>query len=177
MSDMRYSEFCRMAKEKDVYLELLYRFGDDVEKNPASQPARLLGQRKIVAVRSYGFDVEDATDKEKTSQLRIERVAQYDYTDGILSVFGIGERPATKEEQEVFDSWQEKQQANPDLSYWSMVGHFMNSKSKDYRYLLNQRRRRTDEATGREILWDKNVRGDLILKYRVTAKEKEETEK
>ena len=40
---------------------------------------------------------------------------------------------------------------------------------KGYEYLIQDRRRKIDPATGRELVFDKNVRGELALKYRVVA--------
>ncbi len=83
---MTLTEFKRMAKEKPVALELLWRYG-------ATEFAPWLsGIRRIVAVRSYGFDLEflsteglgDTT--QKTSQLRVKRAAQFQLDGDILSI-------------------------------------------------------------------------------------------
>ena len=83
---MTLTEFKRMAKEKPVALELLWRYG-------ATEFAPWLsGIRRIVAVRSYGFDLEilsteGLTDQsQKTSQLRVERAARFRLEGDILSI-------------------------------------------------------------------------------------------
>lgn len=83
---MTLTEFKRMAKEQPVALELLWRYG-------ATEFALWLrGKRRIVAVRSYGFDLEILSSeglsdpRQKTSQLRVERAAEFQLDDNILSV-------------------------------------------------------------------------------------------
>lgn len=84
---MTLTEFKRIAKERPVALELLWRYGK-TEFAPW-----LSGVRRIVAVRSYGFDLEilsteGLTDQsQKTSQLRVERAARFRLEEDILSVY------------------------------------------------------------------------------------------
>ena len=40
---------------------------------------------------------------------------------------------------------------------------------KGYEHLIRDRRRKIDPNTGRELVFDQNVRGELALKYRVIA--------
>ena len=71
---------------------------------------------------------------------------------------------------------------SPNAGYWSMVGFFrsfpsgagrQNARrhrgSRGYEHLLRDRRRKIAPCTGRELVFDKNVRGELSLKYRVIA--------
>ena len=75
-----------MTKENPIALELLWRYGK-TEFAPW-----LSGVRRIVAVRSYGFDLEilsteGLTDQsQKTSQLRVKRAAQFLLEGDILSI-------------------------------------------------------------------------------------------
>ena len=115
---MTLTEFKHMAKENPISLELLWRYG-------ATKFAPWLsGVRRIVAVRSYGFDLEilsheGLTDQsQKTSQLRVERAAQFQLDGDILSVYKSGYRPATEAEQEAQDSVAQKMEENPDISYY-----------------------------------------------------------
>lgn len=84
---MTLTEFKRMAKEKPIALELIWRFGA-TEFAPWLQ-----GARRIVAVRSYGFDLEILSTEglsdpsQKTSQLRVERAAQFQLDGDILSIY------------------------------------------------------------------------------------------
>lgn len=173
---MTLTEFKRMAKERPIALELLWRYGK-TEFAPW-----LSGVRRIVAVRSYGFDLEilsteGLTDQnQKTSRLCVERAAQFQLDGDILSVYKSGCRPATEAEQDALDGWTRKQEENPDISYWSMKQYFRtftSTKGKPsghrscYEYLLRDRRREIDQSIGRELIFDKNVRGELALQYKV----------
>lgn len=173
---MTLTEFKRMAKEKPVALELLWRYG-------ATEFAPWLsGIRRVVAVRSYGFDLEilsteGLTDQsQKTSRLCVERAALFQFDGDILSVYNSGCRPATEAEQDALDGWAQKLEENPNISYWSQKHYFQtftSTKGKPsghrsgYEYLLQNRRREIDPESGRELIFDKNVRGELALKYRV----------
>ena len=83
---MTLTEFKRMTKERPIALELIWRYGM-TEFAPW-----LSGVRRIVAVRSYGFDLEILSTEglsdpsQKTSQLRVERAAQFQLDGGILSI-------------------------------------------------------------------------------------------
>ena len=139
-------------------------------------------------MRSYGFDLalnttEGLSDPEqKTSQLRVERSALFQLDGDILSIYKGGCRPATEDEQEAMDGWARKAAQSPNAGYWSMVGFFrsfpsgsgrQNARrhrgSRGYEYLIHDRRGNIDPVTGREFVFDKNVRGELSLKYRVIA--------
>ena len=74
---MTLTKFKRMAKETPIALELLWRY-EATEFSPW-----LSGVRRIVAVRSYGFDLEILSTEglnapsQKTSRLGVERAAQF----------------------------------------------------------------------------------------------------
>ena len=180
---MTLNEFKRMAQERPVFLELLWRNGETSGFAPW-----LRGPRRIAAVRSYGFDLalnttEGLSDPEqKTSQLRVERSALFQLDGDILSIYKGGCRPATEDEQEAMDGWARKAAQSPNAGYLSMVGFFRSFPSgsgrqnahrhrgsRGYEYLIHDRRRNIDPVTGREFVFDKNVRGELSLKYRVIA--------
>lgn len=180
---MTLNEFKRMAQERPIFLELLWRNGETSGFAPW-----LRGPRRIAAVRSYGFDLvlnttEGLNDpNQKTSQLRVERSARFELDGDILSVYNGGFRPATEDEQEAMDGWARKAAQSPNAGYWSMVGFFrsfpssagrQNARrhrgSRGYEHLLRDRRRKIAPCTGRELVFDKNVRGELSLKYRVIA--------
>lgn len=180
---MTLNEFKRKAEETPLALELLWRFGKTSDFEPWLQ-----GARRIMAVRSYGFDLEvHSTEglrdpEQKTSQLRVERSALFELDGDVLSIYCSGCRPATEDEQEAMDGWDRKAAESPDVSHWSMVKHFRSFVSttgrqnvrrrkggKGYEYLIQDRRRKIDPATGRELVFDKNVRGELVLQYRVIA--------
>jgi len=78
--EMTLNEFKRLVKEKPVTLELLWRYGK-TEFAPW-----LRGPRRIVAVRSYGFDLELLTTEglgnptQKTSALTVDRSALFQMT-------------------------------------------------------------------------------------------------
>ncbi len=164
-------------------LELLWRFGKTSGFAPWLQ-----GARRIMAVRSYGFDLEvHSTEglrdpEQKTTQLRVERSALFELDGDIFSIYNSGCRPATEDEQEAMDDWDRKAAESSDVSRWSMVKHFRSFVSttgrqnvrrrkggKGYEYLIQDRRGKIDPSTGRELVFDKNVRGELALKYRVIS--------
>jgi hypothetical protein len=180
---MTLNGFKKAAQERPISLELLWRNGETSGFAPW-----LCGIRRIMAVRSYGFDLalnttEGLSDPEqKTSALRVERSALFQLDGDILSIYKGGSRPATEDEQEAMDSWARKAVESPDASYWGMVRHFRSFTStagrqnvrrrrggRGYEYLIQDRRREIDPDTGRELVFDKNVRGELALKYRVIA--------
>lgn len=180
---MTLNGFKRAAQERPISLELLWRFGETSGFAPW-----LCGPRRIAAVRSYGFDLALNTTEglldpgQKTSQLRVERSALFQLDGDILSIYKGGCRPATEDEQEAMDGWTLKEAESPNVGYWRMVGYFRSFTSttgrqnarrrkggKGYEYLIHDRRREIDPATGRELVFDKNVRGELALKYRVIA--------
>ena len=173
---MTLTEFKRMAQKSPLGLELLWRYGK------TEFPPWLQGVRPIVAVRSYGFDLamlttEGLSDpRQKPSRLPIERASLFKLEGDILSVYSSGCRPATEDEQEALDSWAKKVEKNPNVSYWSQKEHFRTfanakksktARKKGYEYLIQNRRREIDPDTGRELIFDKTVRGGLALKYRV----------
>lgn len=175
---MTLTEFKREAQKKPLALELIWRYGK-TEFEPWLQ-----GVRRIVAVRSYGFDLEIKTTdglrdpEQKTSRLSVERAGLFELEGDILSVYNSGCRPATEAEQEVLDGWAKKMEENPNVSYWAKKQFFRTFTSKKgqpagrrtgYEYLIDDRRWKIDPATGREFIFDRCVRGELALQYRVHA--------
>lgn len=180
---MTLNGFKKAAQERPISLELLWRNGETSGFAPW-----LCGPRRIVAVRSYGFDLALNTTEglsnpeQKTSELRVERSAQFELNGDVLSVYKGGCRPATEDEQEAMDGWARKEAESPNVGYWRMVGYFRSFTSttgqqnvrrrkggRGYEYLIQDRRRKIDPDTGRELVFDKKVRGELALKYRVIA--------
>lgn len=175
---MTLTEFKREAQKKPLALELIWRYGK-TEFEPWLQ-----GVRRIVAVRSYGFDLEIKTTdglrdpEQKTSCLSVERAGLFELEGDILSVYNSGCRPATEAEQEALDGWAKKMEENPNISYWAEKQFFRTFTSRKgrpsghrtgYEYLIRDRQREIDPATGRELIFDRCVRGELALKYRVHA--------
>jgi len=175
---MTLNEFKKLAQEKTVTLELLWRYGK-TEFEPW-----LRGARRIVAVRSYGFDLELLTTegmsnpKQKTSMLTVDRSALFQMDGDVISIYNSGTRPATEAEQEVLDAWEKHRQENPNVSAWGRTKFFrsfVSSKGKSdgrrkgYEYLIDARHWDHDPETGRELISDKTVRGNLALQYRVVA--------
>lgn len=170
---MTLSAFKQKAMRTTITLELLQRYGK-TEFAPWLQ-----GARPIVAVRSYGFDLGLLTTKglsdpnQKTSELRVERAAQFELKDNILSIYDSGLRPATEAEQDAIDAWEKRCREKGCWGKKDFFRTFVSSKGKPksrkngYEYVLEARRYKIDAETGRELLLDKNVRGNLILQYRV----------
>lgn len=165
---MKYSEFRRIAAQQSLYLKLIWRYGIDLEHGTEEEintvPARLLGIRKIVAVRSreYGFDLEVVNSPEETSQLQIRRASHFEFDNGVLSVFNAGYRPMTNTEQKKLNEVEAAMKANPDISFWRV----MKMLTPKYEYLWTRRKKQPADG-GPELIFDINVRGDLALKYQV----------
>jgi len=96
----------------------------------------------------------------------------------VISIYTSGCRPATEAEQDALDAWQKRCEENPNVSTWvrsKFFRSFVSAKGKadgrrkGYEYLIDARRWKTDPETGREIISDKTVRGELALRYRVAA--------
>ncbi len=173
---MTLNGFKKAAQERPISLELLWRFGETSGFAPW-----LCGPRRIVAVRSYGFDLAlNTTEGLNDPEQRTSALFQLD--GDILSIYKGGCRPATEDEQETMDSWVRKAAESPNASYWGLVRHFRSFTStagwqnvrrrrggKGYEYLIQDRRRKIDPDTGRELVFDKNFRSEPALKYRVIA--------
>ena len=173
---MTLTKFKRMAKETPIALELLWRY-EATEFSPW-----LSGVRRIVAVRSYGFDLEILSTEglnapsQKTSRLGVERAAQFQLDGDILSIYKSGSRPATEDEQEALDGWDAKVAQDPDVTAWAQKNYFRtfvsakkkpDGRRRGYEYLIKDRRGEIDPETGRELIFDRSFRGDLALQYRV----------
>ena len=173
---MTLNEFKKLAQERSVTLELFWRFGK-TEFDPW-----LRGPRRILAVRSYGFDLEIPTTEglrdptQKTSALRVEYASLFDLSGDILSIYKSGCRPATEDEQEALDGWDAKVAQDPDVTAWAQKNYFRtfvsakkkpDGRRRGYEYLIKDRRGEIDPETGRELIFDRSFRGDLALQYRV----------
>ena len=173
---MTLNEFKKLAQERSVTLELFWRFGK-TEFDPW-----LRGPRRIVAVRSYGFDLELLTTEglrdptQKTSELRVEYASLFELSGDILSIYKSGCRPATEDEQEALDGWDAKVAQDPNLTAWAQKNYFRtfvsakkkpDGRRRGYEYLIKDRRGEIDPETGRELIFDRSFRGDLALQYRV----------
>lgn len=170
-SDMTLTTFKRLAKEKPVFLELVWRY----DRTGEEIPENIRGKRKIAKVRSYGFDLvmADRPDS-RTKMLRIESAAQFCLEGDTLKVFNSGYREATDEEQAMFNGWHKIQKQHEDDPFWDgyqkMKDFFRNEgKGKDYSYLIHARRNMRLGIYGNELIYDLKVRGPLALQYKVTV--------
>ena len=177
----------RVRKNEPIFATLLYRFGktgDDIS-------ASLRGERRFLRAKSYGFDLSANTPSGE-SELRVDRANLFDLTDGVMTIYGSGLRPLNEGEQAKLDAWHEVEKTKEyqersrvdaltdgNSTYWQMVRFF----GDEYSYL-----RGGEPVRGKSLVYpsskndvpmirDKNVRGDVILQYRVYTKiqNKEET--
>jgi hypothetical protein len=175
---MTLNEFKKLAQEKPVALEVIWT---NSKRGPVPW---MRGPRRIVAVRSYGFDLELTTTEglcdptQKTSALRVEYASLFDLSGDILSIYKSGCRPATEDEQEALDGWDAKVAQDPSITAWAQKNYFRtfvsakkkaDGRRRGYEYLIKDRRGKIDPKTGRELIFDRSFRGDLALQYRVIA--------
>jgi len=168
---MTYADLKRDAKSGKLTAELVERFGS------SAIIERLRGIRPIVDANSVGIKFRNADGS--ISECRIERAKLCEYTGDELIVYNYGLRDLTPEEQVVMDQWKAvteteryKRQSEIDAlsdgssTYWQGVAFFEKcNMAYLYRDDMDKYHKKFDYRTGR--VWDKNVRGDVVLRYKV----------
>lgn len=158
------AELKRHAMNGTMCLELIEWHG----KSGDAIPERLRGIRKVIKANSVGLSLLNGD--ASPSELRIESAKLVDYDGSTLTVYQIGERKPTEQEQGLLDEWQkekeEYQRENPyGDCYWKKKDFFEKS---DYPYMSGfemVRGKRFLSHNGQVL--DKQVRGDAILRYKV----------
>lgn len=182
---MSYAELKRKVKGGNVYLSILYYYGKEGNRIPQ----QLRGKLKIMAARSYGFDIELLNKPGQTSRLGIERSSLCSIENNTLTIYEPGYRPLNADEQEALNHWhqiastpayqeQDRIDAVSDgsVNWWKKVAFFRNVGGKDMSYL---RSTVADEMHGcrlaydpndksKLVIRDKNVRGEPIMRYKLS---------
>lgn len=166
------------ASRKPVYIQIVERFG----KRGEAIPAWLRGQRRIMSVHSYGFDVSIAgaedNRKEGTSRLEIRRSTLCKIEDGWLSIYQSGSRPLNEAETAKMAEWK-KIENSADFQRRSMVDAMTDGSSTywqqkrffegEFSYLFSGTKngKRLSYKGDVPVVYDESTPGDMILKYRI----------
>ena len=166
------------ASRKPVYIQLVERFG----KRGEAIPAWLRGQRRIMSVHSYGFDVSIAgaedNRKEGTSRLEIRRSTLCKIEEGWLSIYQSGSRPLNEAETAKMAEWK-KIENSADFQTRSMVDAMTDGSSTywqqkrffegEFSYLFSGTKngKRLSHKDNVPVIYDESTPGEMVLKYRI----------
>ena len=156
----------RHANSGAMSLELIERFGE-----PASeQKASMQGIRKVLRANTVALVLLNHDGKE--SECRVDHGAELVEYDGeTLTIYAIGKRKPTEEEQKLLDEWQERQDDYIKKypfgdTYWQKVAFFAERRGFSYLSGFNVvRGKKYIPCEG--MVQDRKVRGEAILKYKV----------
>lgn len=136
------SQLKRDANSGKMFVELLERFG----KTGTDIPEWLRGKRKVLGSNSVALKIARADDPTKDSKMRmLLRASLVEYDGENLTVFGKGSRPLTPEEQQAV---KESRRIPVFDGYRGKILHL--------------------GSDGNYCIIDPDVRGRVILRYRVT---------
>lgn len=161
---MTFAQLKRDLANKAIKLELVERYGktgDDI-------PERCRGIRNVVRSNTVGATL--ITDGGIESEMRLDSAFLTEYTGDFLVIYDIGKRELTEEERKVFnDYWKylnEYVEKNPYASsYWAGVKY---CKDNNCEWVGgNEYSDGKKYISWEDKMWDKKVRGDAILKYKV----------
>lgn len=168
-----FSELKRLADTQSAFIEMVYRFGDEI-------PDRLKGVRQLVGSKTKAILIK--TNDNRISHLEIDNTNLIDITDNALIVYNAGLRELTQAEKDILEAWRKianepnnQRQAETDLltdgstMFWKKKRFFMDRNAS---YLLGyekERGEKYDYNTGK-IRSDK-VKGDKIMEYRIIQKD------
>lgn len=162
------AELKRHANKGNMYLEMLERF----DKTGDAIPENFRGIRKVIKVNTVGLVLQNIDGTESRLDLKSAKLTDY---DGItLTLYAIGERKPTAEEQTLLDEWysieKDYYKRNPMGNvYWKQKEFFGRS---PYPYMSGFDcycgSKRYQYHTG--MVLDRQVRGKVILRYKVHFK-------
>lgn len=157
----------RDAKSGKIRLELIERFG----KTGDEIPERLRGIREVAGVNTVAINLRNGRGEE--SELRFGRASLIAYDGETLTVYNPGFRDVTDEERAVltgaekFKSDYEREHPQQD-SYWKVRGYYADSPCPWMRPYGDEKQGKKYDAR-QDKVFDRSVRGDAILRYRVHA--------
>ena len=159
--------FKREAKNENLYLELLERYGE------TDIPNAMKGPRKIIKVRSDSIII--LNNNEKESVLGFDSAKLVEYDGETLSIYEWGEREPTPEEQKCLEEWKEieknyiKEHPYCTNTYSEKVAFFKNSQ---YPYMSgHQVNCGKIYRPYNGMIRDNQIRGRRILFYKVHKEE------
>lgn len=156
----------RDAATGRMILTLIERFGGSDEKHI---PDRMKGARKVIGLNTVALKLLNHDGKE--SELRYGAASLIEYDDDVLTVYNPGMRELTDQERDVLRQAQEKcneYTAKYPYSdtYWIRKSFFEKSECPWMAGFEIIKGRKYDPC--RNMVLDKAVKGDVILKYSVT---------
>lgn len=168
---MSFAQLKRDAQSGKLHGELIERFGE------TEIIERLRGLRRVVGANTVGITFLNSDGKR--SECRVERAALMEYTGDTLTIYNPGLRDLNDEESRIIQGWKDientddyQRRAEIDAlsdgssTYWQKVGYFRKSGKKYLTGGEEQNGCKFDFNTGK--IRDKSVRGDAILKYKMT---------
>lgn len=168
----------RDAKAGGLVMELVEHFG----RTGDQIPPRLRGPRPLVDANSVSVFFLNADGKK--SACDIARASLVDYDDEGLTVYRFGHRPLTGAEAAALAEWEEIRQSKQyqdqsyadamtdgSSTYWWWKS-FWSKKDMEYMSCFDTTagHGRYYDAAINEV-WDLNVRGEAILRYRIVREE------
>ena len=165
---MKWNSFKKICNTENISLELVERYGQ------TDFADRLKGVRKV---RAFKRGLYLTNENGEESQLFVTHASLVNVTDDYLYIFEAGERALTEEERKERERYQSDlkayQEQNPysDSYWWSRqwfekssmpyLSGFESMKSTSKRYNVSS-----------DTVIDKNLRGELILKYKIHRERK-----
>lgn len=170
---MKLAEFKRKAAEGRISLELINWHG---ETNPDEFPERLRGIRAVVKTNTVAVFLQ-GQESMKHSELMLKTAKLFECDGETLSVFRPGYRLPTKEEQALLDAWdqieKEYEEKYPYGDCFWKKKHFFEKSAYPYMSGFEPDGPRKYKPEKKMVL-DYQVRGDLVLQYKIHWNQKEE---
>lgn len=166
MTKFNLSEMKRLAQQGAYSLEMLEWFGksgDDIREN-------LRGIRKAIGSNSVAIILENADGN--PSELRICSAKLFECDGEHLTIYGIGERLPTEEEQAVLDQWKAIEEDYYEKSphgnaFWKKKKFFEESACPWMYPYLDRMIRGMKYDQGKSLVRDNKVRGTVLIRYRI----------
>jgi len=155
----------RDAANGKIKLELIERYG----KGEAEFPERLRGIRTVCRVNTVAIFLANENGME--SELRFNSAKLVEYDGKSLIIYAAGERDLTEQERKILSDWQKIEdnyyKRNPyGDAYWKKKDYFKNCSCP---WLSGYEIVRGKYYTYKGKILDNQIKGDVILKYRVYA--------
>lgn len=154
----------READSGKMRMELVERYGESGDKIIE----RLRGNRKVLRSNSVCLVLENSSGEESELRLPCAKLVEYDGEN--LTIYRAGERDLTEEEKICLKAWQQKEiiycKKNPySNTYWYKQFFFENS---NFPYLIGDKKVRGKKYNYNGKVWDDSIKGDVILRYKVS---------
>lgn len=159
------AELKRHANQGNMSLELLERF----HKTGDAIPEQFRGIRRVIKATAFGLLLQYKDDGK--SRLHFDSAKLVEYDGDTLVIYEAGLRNPTEAEQTVLDEWaaieKEYEAQNPfGNSYWKKKSYF---EKCPFPYMsgFSDEKRSKRYLPHNGMVLDKQVRGEMVLKYKV----------